>query len=43
MLHDLDSRLEEHEWVPARDMARSVFHEVKAGELRRSVHQMNKN
>jgi hypothetical protein len=43
MLHDLDSRIEEHEWVTAHDMARSVLHELKAGELRRNVHQMNKS
>jgi hypothetical protein len=43
MLHDLESRIEEHEWVPAHDMARSVLHELKAGELRRNVHQMNKS
>jgi hypothetical protein len=36
-------RLEEHEWLPARYMARSVFHEFKAGELRRNVPRMNKN
>jgi hypothetical protein len=43
MLHDRDSRFEEHEWVRARDIAGSVFHEFKAGELGRNVHQMNKN
>jgi hypothetical protein len=41
MLHDRDSRLEEHEQVPARDVARSVVQKFKAGELRRNVSRMN--